>query len=199
MKHLLALCFAALLSTSALAQTSGSVPAHNIPTGLGVGFTGWGAIPPGTAGQVLTSNGGTSDPTFQSGGVVPGFASAAQYLAGVSPNTIIPPSVIYPTETTTTFGATTTFDFSTFINTAVTLTANIATMNVANVTAGKSGTITFIQSGAGSFTTVFNSVFKFSGGTVPSLTTGSATAVDVLSYTCRSATFCAAALLKDVR
>lgn len=125
-------------------------------------------------------------------------ASGAQYLAGTATNVPIEPSIIYPGETTTTFGSTTTFDFSTFINTVVTLTGNITTQTLTNVPAGKSGTITFIQDGTGSRTTVWNTIFKFPGGTLPALTT-TAGAIDVLAYHCRTTTFCAANLLKDVR
>jgi hypothetical protein len=125
-------------------------------------------------------------------------ASGAQYVAGTATNVPVEPSVIYQAETTTTFGATTTFDFSTFINTAVTLTGNITTQTLTNVTAGKAGTIAFIQDGTGSRTTVWNSNFKFAGGVTPTLTT-TASAVDILTYSCRSATFCAANLLKDVK
>lgn len=190
-----------LLTSAALAQ-SGTVANHAVPIGKGPGVTGFGAAVPGTAGGVLTSQGPSTDPAFlalPNPPAVPGFATIAQYLAGVSPSTIIPPAIIYPAETTTAFGATVALDFSTFINTNITLTGNVTTMNVANVAAGKAGTIAFTQSGAGSFTTVFNSIFKFSGGAAPALTTGSATAVDILSYSCRSATNCPATLLKDVR
>jgi hypothetical protein len=124
-------------------------------------------------------------------------ASAAQYLTGAS-NVLVPASVIYQAETTTTFGATTTFDFSTFINTAVTLTSNITTMTLANVKAGQAGTIAFIQDSTGSRTAVFNSIFKFAGGATPSLTS-TPNAVDVLSYSCRSATFCVASLIQNVK
>lgn len=125
------------------------------------------------------------------------FATAAQYLAGAATSVSIPPSVIYPTETTTTFGTTTSLDFSTFINTAITLTGNITTMNVSNVKAGQSGLITFIQDSTGGRTTVFNSIFKFSAGVAPILS-ASANAVDVLSYSCRSATFCVASMINNV-
>jgi hypothetical protein len=124
-------------------------------------------------------------------------ASAAQYLTGAA-NTLVPASVIYQAETTTTFGASITFDFSTFINTAVTLTGNITTMTLANVKAGQAGTIAFIQDSTGSRTAVFNSIFKFAGGATPSLTS-TPNAVDVLSYSCRSATFCVASLITNVR
>lgn len=125
-------------------------------------------------------------------------ATSAQYIAG-SPNVVVPASVAYTAETTTTFGATTSFDFSTFINTAVTLTGNITTMNVSNAKPGQAGQIRFIQSGAGSFTAAWNPIFKFPGGIQPSLTTGSGTAVDVLFYSCISASVCYASLNKDMR
>lgn len=136
---------------------------------------------------------------FQLDGVtVTGKAAASDYYAGTSTAKLIAPSVIYPTETTTTYGTTTTFDFSTFINTAVTLTGNITTMTLTNVAAGKAGTIAFIQDGSGSKTSVFSTTFKFASGTVPTLTT-TANAVDILTYSCRSASFCVASLIKDVR
>lgn len=125
------------------------------------------------------------------------IATTANYLAGAA-NVVVPASVIYTSETTTTFGATTTFDFNTFINTAVTLTGNITTQTLSNVTAGKGGSITFIQDGTGSRTTVWNTIFKFTGGTTPVLSIAPG-AVDVLFYSCRSATNCPASLTKDVR
>jgi len=136
---------------------------------------------------------------FQLNGVtVTGKAAASDYLAGTSTAKLIAPSVIYTAEVTTTFGSTTTFDFSLFINTVVTLTGNITTQTLSNITAGKAGTITFIQDGTGNRTTVWNTNFKFSGGTTPTLSTA-AGAIDVLSYSCRTTSFCVATLLKDVK
>lgn len=128
------------------------------------------------------------------------IATASNYYSAAA-NTVVPASVIYPSEVTITYGATTTVDFDTLINGAVTLTANITTLTLTNVKAGKAGQIRFIQSGAGSFTWPAggNTIFKYAGGVLPTLTTGSATAVDVLTYSCSSATFCLAALAKDVR
>ena len=127
-------------------------------------------------------------------------ASGAQYLAGTATNVPVEPSVIYQAEIDNgnSGSGTATFDFSLFINVRTTMTGNIATQTLSNVTAGKAGTITFIQDGTGSRTTVFNTIFKFAGGTVPTLSTA-AGAVDILSYSCRSATFCAASLMKDVK
>lgn len=126
-----------------------------------------------------------------------GMATAADRLAGTA-NKIIEGSTIYLPETTVTYGTTTAFDFSLFLQAKVTLTGDITTMNTSNVTAGRSGTIAFIQDGSGNHTTVWASVFKFAGGTAPTLTT-TAAAVDILSYSCRTTTFCSANLIKDVK
>ncbi len=122
--------------------------------------------------------------------------------SGTSPNTLFNNGGVLgeipAAETVTTYGTTTTFNFSTFKNTAVTLTGNITTQTLTNVPVGRAGMITFIQDGGGGHTTVWNSIFKFTGGTTPTLTaTGGA--IDVLTYSCRSASFCAASLLPDVR
>ena len=131
---------------------------------------------------------------------VAALATASNYYAAAA-STVVPASVIYPSEVTITYGATTTVDFDTLINGVVTLTANITTLTLTNVRAGKAGQIRFVQSGAGSFTWPAggNTIFKYAGGALPALTTGSATAVDVLTYSCSTATFCLASLAKDVR
>lgn len=134
---------------------------------------------------------GTADPTD-----VP-IATDANFLAGTT-DKFVQSGTLWQTETTTTFGANTTFDFSLFKNTKVTLTGNITTQTLSNVTVGKAGSITFIQDGTGSRTTVWNSIFKFGSGITPTLTT-TAGAVDILSYSCRTATFCQAALMNDVK
>jgi hypothetical protein len=126
------------------------------------------------------------------------LATAAQYFAGTATGAIIPPSVIYPSQVAVTYGATTTFDFSTFINAGVTLTGPISTQTLSNVTIGKAGFITFTQDATGGRTSVFNTIFKFAGGVIPTLTP-TANAIDVLAYNCLTATFCVASLLKDVR
>jgi hypothetical protein len=124
-------------------------------------------------------------------------ATAAQYLAGTA-SAFVPASVIYQSEVSVTFSTTPTFDFSTFINASITLTGNITSMAVANVKAGQAGLIAFIQDSTGSRSTVFNSVFKFANGTTPTLTSAPG-AVDILAYSCRTATFCAASLIQNVK
>lgn len=125
------------------------------------------------------------------------LATAAQYMAGTA-STLVASNIAFTSETTTTFGATTTFDFSTFINTAVTLTGNITTQTLSNVKAGQAGTIAFIQDGTGSRTTAWNSTFKFAGGVTPTLSTAAA-AIDILAYSCRSSSNCVASLILNVK
>lgn len=153
-----------------------------------------------TVGVTNVAGGVTTNILYNNAGKVGEYALAtkAQMYAATAADKIVTPSVIYPTETTTTYGATTTFDFSTFKNTKVTLTGDITTQTLTNIVEGKAGMITFIQDGSGNHTTVWNSIFKFSGGTAPTLTT-TAAAVDILTYSCRTTTFCAASLLTDVK
>lgn len=79
------------------------------------------------------------------------------------------------------------FDFSTGNNFTITLLGNRTLAAPTDVTVGQSGVIYFVQDATGSRTLSFNSVWHFSGGTAPSLTT-TASAVDVIAYTVRTAT-----------
>jgi len=153
-----------------------------------------------TVGVTTVSGGTTSNVLYNNAGILGEYALATlpDMYAGTSATKLVTPSVIWPTETTTTFGSTTTFDFSTFRDTKVTLTGNITTQTVSNVVVGKAGSIAFIQDGTGSRTTVWSSTFKFAGGTTPTLTT-TAGAVDILNYSCRTSTFCYAAMMNDVK
>lgn len=63
MRIFFALLLGLLLASPTWAQYQ--VPAHNVPIGRGSGAQGFFAAPPGTAGQILTSNGSSSDPSFQ--------------------------------------------------------------------------------------------------------------------------------------
>ncbi len=152
-----------------------------------------------TVGVTNVAGGSTTNILYNNAGKVGEYtlATAAEYLAGTA-NKIVQAGVLYQAEATTTYGTTTTFDFSTFINTAVTLTGDITTQTLTNVQAGKAGTITYIQDGGGGHTTVWNPIFKFTSGSAPALSTAGG-AIDVLSYTCRSATFCVGSLIKDAR
>ena len=67
-----------------------------------------------------------------------------------------------------------------------------------NQTAGQSGVIVLSQDATGSRTLAFASVWKFPGGTAPTLTT-TANAVDVLAYYVESSTRITARLVSDVK
>lgn len=149
------------------------------------------------SGFVVAGTGLTGGSLSGGGTIAIDAAIAADYFAGTA-NKVITAGIIYQAETATTFGATTTFNFQTFINTAVTMTGNITTQTLQNVIAGKAGTIRFIQDATGSRSTVWSTVFKFPGGTTPTLTTTPA-AIDVLNYNCITATYCQASLAKDVK
>jgi hypothetical protein len=133
-------------------------------------------------------------------------AAAADFRAGTASKVLVADQVFTTEVTQTQSGATLTLDFSQFLNAAVTLVANITTINFNNVKAGQAGVIRFTQSGAGSFTIPANSAaglsstLKCAGGCNLILTTGSATASDVLPYQCISTTYCIGGpLLKDVK
>lgn len=67
-----------------------------------------------------------------------------------------------------------------------------------NVVAGQSGVIRLVQDATGSRTASWNSVFKFPGGTAPTLTTA-ASSVDLVAYHVESATRIAARFIGDVK
>ena len=83
--------------------------------------------------------------------------------------------------------ATIAVDLSLGNNFTVTLAGNRTLGAPTNVTAGQSGVIVVTQDGTGSRTLAYNSVYKFAGGTAPTLTAGVGGAVDVLAYYVESA------------
>ena len=80
-----------------------------------------------------------------------------------------------------TFNATQAWNLSTKQVTSVTLTAAITFSAPTNQKDGSVYVITLIQDGTGSRTAAWNTVFKFAGGTVPTLTT-TASAKDILTF-----------------
>tara|TARA_R100000406_G_scaffold75178_1_gene55616 strand:- start:746 stop:1561 length:816 start_codon:yes stop_codon:yes gene_type:complete len=84
--------------------------------------------------------------------------------------------------------ATIAVDLSLSNNFTVTLNATTATVGApTNAVAGQSGSIFIVQDGTGSRTLAWNNNWKFSGSTVPTLSTD-ANAVDRVDYICRSST-----------
>lgn len=186
-----------LLIWDSAAGTFKKITAGSIATSLVAGVASvngaTGALTVTGSAGIVTNTGGTTIT------ITPDTATAANFQAGTA-NKLLDANVVFTSETTTVYGATTAFDFNTFINTKVTLTGNAA-LTCSNIKAGQSGTISFIQDGTGTRVITPNSAsgwcsqFRFAGVTVPTLTT-SASAIDVLSYSCRTTSYCAAALSK---
>lgn len=80
----------------------------------------------------------------------------------------------------------------------VTLGGNRTLGAPTNVVAGQSGVIRVVQDGSGGRTLAYNSVFKFPGGTAPTLTT-TANAVDLLAYHCETTTRIAVRFIGNVK
>lgn len=79
-------------------------------------------------------------------------------------------------------------DMSLGINFVVTLTGNRTLKAPTNIQPGQSGLIVVVQNVSGSKTLGFNSVWKFAGGTDPTMST-SAGAVDVIPYQSYTSSF----------
>ena len=128
-------------------------------------------------------------------------ATAANFRAAAA-NKVLIADQVYTAEVVITPGATTVIDFNTFLNASITLTSNITTFNFTNMKAGQAGLIRFIQPPSGGPWTIpatINSTLKCAGACNYVLSTA-ANAVDVIGYTCVSATYCiGGALLKDVK
>ena len=90
--------------------------------------------------------------------------------------------------TTLTDGANISVDLAASNNFTVTLAGNRTLDNPTNIVAGQSGSIFIVQDGTGSRTLAYGSYYDFAGGTAPTLTTGTASAVDRIDYIVRSAT-----------
>jgi hypothetical protein len=95
-------------------------------------------------------------------------------------------------------GATIAINLALANNFYVTLGGNRTLGAPTNMVGGQSGIILVLQDGTGSRTLAYNSVFKFPGGTAPTLTTG-ANAVDLLAYHVESASRIAIRFIGDVK
>ena len=81
---------------------------------------------------------------------------------------------------------------------SITLAGNRTLAAPTNLTTGQTGHIYFNQDGTGSRTMGYNAVFKFPGGTDPTLSTA-ANAVDLLVFSARSATIVDAVMVNDLK
>ena len=125
----------------------------------------------GTSGQVLTSGGAGVAPTFQTVDADTAKTDTAQEWT----------SQQNFNATTLTFDATQDWDLTTNQVCKLTLTANTTFDAPTNQVDGSVYVITIIQDGTGSRTAGWNTVFKWAGGTAPTLTTD-ASAKDVFTF-----------------
>lgn len=95
-------------------------------------------------------------------------------------------------------GATVAINLADSNNFSLTLTTNATLDAPTNVTAGQSGVIVITQDGTGSRTLAYNTIYKFPGGAVPSLSIAGGS-VDVLAYYVESATRITCRLIQDVK
>lgn len=124
------------------------------------------------------------------------LATSAELEAGTA-SKLLSAAIIYDGEVTITFAASQTLDFSTFLNSRITLTGNITTLTCSNIKASQSGAITLVQDGTGSRTMVAGwcSQFRWAGGVRGVLSTA-INAIDTLFYQCISTTICYVSLSK---
>ena len=100
--------------------------------------------------------------------------------------------------TALTDGATITIDMATACHHSVQLGGNRTFAAPSNAAVGQSGSIFIQQDGSGSRTAAFNSVFKFVGGTAPTLTT-TALAYDRIDYIVLTSSLIHCAVSLDVK
>jgi hypothetical protein len=137
-----------------------------------------------------------ASPTFTGTVTIPAGASISGYAALGSAQTFT--AAQRGAYVTLTDAATIATDLSLGNQFQVTLGGNRTLGAPTNVVAGQSGVIRVVQDATGSRTLAYNSVFKFPGGTAPTLTT-TANAVDLLAYHCESATRIAVRFIGDVK
>jgi hypothetical protein len=129
------------------------------------------------------------------------MAAATDFKAGTA-GKILPADQVFTAEVAITASATPTFDFSTFINASYTLAQNVTSITFSNVKPGQAGLLRFVQPATGGPYTIpatVNANLKCAGGCNYVLSTA-ASAVDIIGYTCLSATYCVGgALLKGVQ
>lgn len=126
-------------------------------------------------------------------------ASSAEWLNNtgsriLSPNAVWSSASPYGLSDSSTIG----IDFASGVNFGVTLAGNRTLAAPSNVKAGQTGAIRVLQDGTGSRTLSYNSVYKWTGGTACSLSTG-ANKIDYLFYFAYSSSEILLSCVLDVR
>jgi len=165
---------------------------HNAPSGTDkfLKYTSNGmewAVPSYTTNTTLTlvdeddmsSNSATSVPSQQS---VKAYADTKLALAGGTiTGALVLDDSVGATITAATSSSGITLDLGASVHHSVTLAHNTTFADPSNEVAGQSGSIIITQDGTGSRTAAWNSAWKWTGGTAPTLSTA-ASAVDRIDY-----------------
>lgn len=125
------------------------------------------------------------------------IATAAEYRSATASKILCADNVWSAAALVTlTDAATVAVDMSAGLNFALTIGGNRTLGAPTNTKTGQSGVIYVVQDGTGSRTLAYNSVYKFAGGTAPTLSTAAST-VDRLTYFVRSSTHIDLDISKD--
>jgi hypothetical protein len=155
------------------------------------------AVAVGTAGNAYASVVGTTGNSYAN--TITFRASVSEYRANSNTNLLtVANTWAAMSEVTLTDASTIAWDMSTGIDFVVTLGANRTLGNPSNATVGKKGRLRVVQDGTGSRTLAFDTLYKFSNGDDPVLTT-TASAVDILYYDVVTTSFIVISMLRDVK
>ena len=180
-----------LLSTTAAASSYLALTGGTVTGALEIGTTGSLVFEGATANDFETTL-AVTDPTADRTITLPnatgtvGLLSLAQTFTAAQRGSITSFSSSSGTATP---------DFALANNLSITLSENTTLANPSNLTAGQSGVI-FITQDSTARTLAFGSYWDFSGGTAPTVSTGSG-AVDALVYAVRTTTSIHATLLTN--
>ena len=159
-----------------------------VGTAMAAAVSGSGSFALTTSPVFTTPNLGTpSALTLTNATGLPYAGSAANAASGNfrsnTASVTLNPNVVWndASPTTSTYASTITLDFSTFLNTVVTLTGNVTFANPSNVKAGQTGLIRVAQDATGSRTASWGTNFKWAGGSACTLSTA-ASAVDYVFF-----------------
>ena len=180
-----------LLTSTSAASTYLALAGGTVTGALNIGTAGSLVFEGATANDFETTL-AVTDPTADRTLTLP---NATSTLAGLAITQSFTKAQRGTITSFTSSSGTATPDFAAANNFSITLSENTTLANPSNLTAGQSGVI-FITQDSTARTLAFGSYWDFSGGTAPTISTGSG-AVDALAYAVRTTTSIHAQLLTN--